>query len=440
MLRWSWLKILLLILVFSLGFCLGVTRLLISLPDNSDFDRLVGQKIAFTGRIVAEPSVREKSTQLVVAPENGNSNLLLIAPSYPEFHYGDKIKVEGKLVEPENFVTDSSKTFDYINYLAKDDVYYEMVFPKIESMESNWTFRGWLYELKQSFLSHLAQTLPEPEASLLGGIVIGAKQSLDEETTDTFRATGLSHVIVLSGYNITIVAESVLKLLRRLPLFYGSVFGALAIILFVLMTGATSTAIRAAIMALVALLGRLSGREYDGLRALVIAGFLMILYNPRILVYDLSFQLSFLATLGVIIGPPFLAPYLKWLPERFGLRGIFVTTLAAQLLVLPWILYKMGQLSLVALPINLLVLPIIPLTMFLGFVTGLAGFLGYAISLPLAYLAYLPLWYIIKIANLGASLPFASLNISHFSLIFTILIYSFYIYWYYRKTREKISH
>jgi competence protein ComEC len=431
-------KFWLLLLVFFLGFIFGAARLLISLPDNSDYNKLLGQKINFVGRIVAEPSVREKSTQLVAAPENGNSNLLLIAPSYTEYRYGDKIKVTGKLVAPENFETDSGKTFDYINYLAKDDVYYEMIFPKIELLESRWTFVGQLYRLKQGFLHHLAQTLPEPEASLLGGIAIGAKQSLDQETSDNFRTVGLSHVIVLSGYNITIVAESVLKLLKRLPLFYGSALGGLAIILFVLMTGATSTAIRAAIMALVALLGRLSGREYDSLRALIIAGFLMILWNPQILVYDLSFQLSFLATLGVIIGPPLLTPYLKWFPERFGLRDVLATTLAAQLLVLPWILYKMGQLSLVALPINLLVLPLVPLTMFLGFALGLIGFLSYSLSLPIAYLVYLPLWYFVKIAELGVSFPFASLNLAHFPLIITVSIYSFYIYWYYR--RRSVPH
>src|SRR3989344_4063684 len=109
-----WFKFSLFIFIFLTGFLFGVARLLISLPDNSGYDKLLGQKITFTGRIAAEPSVRDKTTQLVVQPNNGNSNLLLITSSYPEYHYGDEVTVSGKLASPKNFATDSGKIFDYV--------------------------------------------------------------------------------------------------------------------------------------------------------------------------------------------------------------------------------------------------------------------------------------------------------------------------------------
>ena len=410
-----------LVFLFGLGF--GVGRMRLAQYHDNSYGNDLGRKITITGRIIEEPMVGEKTTQLILAPESSDARIIIFAAHYPEYRYGDTITVTGKLLEPQNFETISGTIFDYQNYLAKDDIYYELIRPAITLNGSTSSLKAWLYNLKQHFLASLTTTLPEPQAALAGGIIIGAKQSLDQTTTDQFRTVGLSHVIVLSGYNITIVAEAVMRLLAGLPIFVGASLGAISVSLFVLMTGASSTAIRALIMALVALLGKVTGREYDSLRALGVAASLMLLLNPRLLVFDLSFQLSFLATLGVIIGPPVLKRYLTRVPERFGLRETLATTLAAQILVLPWILYKMGQLSLVALPVNVLVLPLIPLTMFLGFLAGLVGLLSYSLSLPLAWLTYLPLQYILSITQLFAALPFAAVTFSHFPLILTIIIY-----------------
>jgi competence protein ComEC len=414
----------LLIALIGLGFVFGAARLQWAERRDHRYDPLVGQSVSFNAQVVTEPSRREKSTQLVVRPAGSDSKFLLIVPLYPEYQFGQSLRVEGKLSQPENFETTAGREFDYQNYLAKDDIYYQLIFPQITVVESPPTLRGSLYQIKQRFLESLARALPEPHAALLGGITIGAKEGLDQATNDLFRTVGLSHVVVLSGYNITIVAESVAKVLTKLPRMWGAGLGALAVIIFIIMTGASSTAIRAGVMALVALLGRVTGREYDSLRALGVAGLLMLVWNPRLLVFDLSFQLSFLATLGVIVGPPVLTSYLKWVPARFGLRETLATTLAAQIVVLPWIIYKMGQLSLVALPVNLLVLPLVPLTMLAGSLLGLVGSFSYSLSLPLGYLAYLPLAWFLGVTKLFAVLPFAAVIIPPLNFIFIGAVYA----------------
>ena len=154
----------------------------------------------------------------------------------------------------------------------------------------------------------------------------------------------------------------------------------------------------------------------------------MILLNPFVLAFDVSFQLSFIATIAVIFFTPKVEKYFSWVPKSFKFREIFSVTCAAYIFVLPFILYKMGNLSLVAFPANVLILPFIPFTMLLGFLTGLLGIIWYGFSVPLGFISYLLLHWELKVVDFLAHIPFASLSISNFPLIFTILIYAYFIY------------
>jgi len=179
-------------------------------------------------------------------------------------------------------------------------------------------------------------------------------------------------------------------------------------------------------MALLVLLARATGRTYVITRALFIAGFFMILHNPKILVFDSSFQLSFMATLGLIYLAPKIEQYFKLVPTKWQLREFATATVATQLFVLPMILYKMGDLSLVALPVNILVLAFIPITMLFGFLTGVVGFVSTLLSLPLAYVTFALLSYQLKIVEVFASFPYASLHIESFPLWLAVLFYAVY--------------
>jgi len=194
------------------------------------------------------------------------------------------------------------------------------------------------------------------------------------------------------------------------------------------MTGASSTSIRAGIMASLALYARASGRNYDVARALLLAGVIMILINPFVLAFDVSFQLSFLATIALIFFTPKVEKYFSWVPKKFNLRDIISVTVAVYIFVLPFILYKMGNLSLVALPANVLVLPFVPITMALGFMTGFAGMVHYFLAVPVGYVSYLLLHYELGVIRLLSGIPFAALNIPSFPLVLTLLIYACFLY------------
>jgi competence protein ComEC len=181
-------------------------------------------------------------------------------------------------------------------------------------------------------------------------------------------------------------------------------------------------------MATLALIARATGRNYDVARALILAGVFMVLLNPFILAFDVSFQLSMLATVAVIFLSPKIEKYFKWAPERFGLRDIISVTTAAYIFVFPFILYKMGNFSLVALPANVLILPFIPFTMMLGFLTGFAGLIWYVLAIPFGFISYLFLHYELSVINFFSNLPFAAFSFPNFPLFLTIIIYAYFIY------------
>ncbi len=429
--------------IFSLALALGLARVNFAnfgTASESDLSEKIGSEIELTGMISGEPDEREESVRLTFSPDDLTEKVLIVTGKYPARVYGERLRVTGKLERPENFETDAGRQFDYINYLSKDEIYYIIRQPRLESLGLDNSVlvktRRALFTFKQAFLAKLTRTLPEPHAALLGGVTIGARRGMPELWQERFRTAGLSHIVVLSGYNITIVAEMMLKALSFLPALAATLAGAASVVVFTLATGASSTTVRASIMALVALLARATGRVYQSLDALLLAAFCMIIYQPKVLLFDLSFQLSFLATWGIIVGPPLIRPYLGWITERLSFRELVVSTLSAQIAVLPWILYKIGQLSFVALPTNLLVLTFVPFAMFLGFFVALAGFLNYFLSLPFAYLAYILLAYILAITKFAAALPYAAVYLRYFPLWLTLLVYFFFIWFWQRRENQ----
>ncbi|MFA6301016.1 MAG: ComEC/Rec2 family competence protein [Candidatus Paceibacterota bacterium] len=436
--RWG-----ILLSIFILVFFLGTLKFhLVDVPAPSIFESQVGlpaqagQKVSFSGEIADEPSIKENNQQLIVKVEEGNdkTKILLTTGLDADYKYGDEINFSGKLEKPENFITDTGKEFDYVNYLRKDGILYVMGYPKIEIVSrGNGNFvQNTLFLLKEKFLEKMNFAITQPENLLMGGLILGEKSSFDQAMRQSFVDTGTIHIVALSGYNVTIVAEWIMKLFSRvnfgLPAQAGFGLGILTILLFVIMTGGSSTAIRAGIMATLALIARATGRNYDVARALVLAGVLMILLNPFLLVYDVSFQLSFIATVAVIFFAPRIEKYFNWATKKFGLRDIVSVTCAAYIFVFPFILYKMGSFSLVALPANVLILPFVPFTMMLGFVTGFLGLIWYVFAVPFGFISYLFLHYELGVVSFFSHLPFAALSFPNFPLWLTLIIYAYFIH------------
>lgn len=436
------------VLILSIG--LGLARYdLANINQGSIIaESFVGQNVVAFGVIIDEPDVRENNTNYriefsEISGVSVSEKVHVVASSYPQFTYGDKVLISGELQKPKGFKTDTGKYFDYASFLSKDGIFYQMVFPEIEFVSGgNGGFvKQYLFSFKNAFLSQVQKLIPDPQVSLLGGLVVGAKQSLGKKLQEDFRTTGIIHIVVLSGYNVTIVAEAIMRTLSLFPRAVGVSLGVSSIVLFALMTGASATIVRASIMALLVILARATGRTYDLTRALIVAGFFMVLHNPKILIYDASFQLSFLATIGLINFSPLLEKYASFITTKFHLRGFATATIATQIFVLPLLLYKMGELSLVALPVNLLVLLTVPATMLFGFLAGVIGFVSLLLATPFAFVAHILLSYQLKVVELFASFPFASVQINIFPLWLMLLFYGIYatVLWrIYKKTANVI--
>ena len=266
--------------------------------------------------------------------------------------------------------------------------------------------------------------MPEPASGLLEGILLGNKDALGEKWYEIFIIAGLVHIVVLSGYNLSIIADMLARLLSRAPKKVALIVGAVGIISFALMVGAEATVIRAAIMALVVIVGRALKRPHALMRALVLACGIMVLHNPLILASDPSFALSFLATFGLVTFGTLLESKLFFIPTFAGLRGIAAATLATQIFVLPALIFYTGRLSVVALLTNMLALPLIPSAMLFGFIAGVVGL----VSQTLGVVAMVPAWVLLsivtEIAHLASLIPGASISVATLQ---TPLIFGLYV-------------
>ncbi len=444
------------------GFCVillvgGAWRYLLV----SDTDNLVKQfndkgKISLVGVVAEEPDVRSDNVKYKISVTDikpfdygyasaqgisGENNktlrqtqgikdlgdILVVAKKYPQYQYGDKIAISGKLKTPS-----FSEDFDYQKYLAKDDIFSIIYWPEIKLLEPNRGNRlmAGLLAVKNKFKNSISQILIEPQAAFLAGLLLGEKRGLPIDLMAALARTSTTHIIALSGYNITIIAIALIGffnffMVRRTISFWLSVA---VIILFVLMTGAAASVVRAAVMGILILLAQQVGRLYQIRNALVLAGAIMVYLNPRVLVWDLGFQLSFAATLGLVYISPILQEWFISSDEEYfidpaeqiggksfvksskGLAQILSSTLAAQIAVLPLLVINFGQLSLIAPLANILILPFIPATMLFGFLAGLAGLIWIFLGKILAGIAWLFLTYEIKIIEILAKIPLAAVS------------------------------
>ncbi len=419
------------ILIVLILIAVAIVRFFFYLPKAPDYSSVVGKSVSLEGQVSEDPDIRLKNKHLNIKLKDNDVNILVFVGRDVEVSYGDEVKVKGVLEEPENFTTSVGKEFNYKRYLANKDIYYLIKNADMEIISSGNgnKIKTLLFKLRNSFIRNINNVIPMPESDLANGLILGVRGGFDEETNKEFIDTGTIHMIALSGYNVSIVADGVMKTFGTiLSKTLSIVIGIVVILLFIIMTGASSTAIRAGIMATIMLLGRITDRRYVAGRALIVAGLLMVAYDPRVLV-DMSFQLSFIATGGVLFLTPKVLRWFKFLPLRFGIREMVASTVAATISVLPILLYLTGVLSLVSLPANFLILLLISTAMLFIFITSMLGFILPLLSIAAGYITYLILLYILSVIHFFGSLSFASISIQSFPLVFTILIYSFLSWW-----------
>ena len=423
--------------LFCIFIAFGMVRAHVAdtpLPETFVSD--LKHRVSYNGIVVSDPDVRDKNQRVQVRVSSGEEStvMLVVAPRSPSVMVGDSVRVSGTLALPEPFEGDTGRVFRYDKFLQRDGVRFMLnyAFVRIVSPAPWYSIPAALARVKRAFINGLQATLPEPHSSLAGGVVIGGKTGLGNELQDAFVTSGLVQIIVLSGYNVMVVAQWIMAALAltSLPKKWSSLAGAGAVILFVGIAGLSATAFRAALMALVALYARATGRTYAAGRALLVVIFFMLLWNPLYLVFDPGFGLSVVATAGLIWLAPIIENLIS-LKNAFWKNAI-ATTLAAQIAVLPLLLYDMGLFSTVAIPANLIAMPIVPLSMGLSVLAGFAGILfGSAapvLGTLLAYPAYLTNSFLITLARESASLPLAALTLPPFPFTLVILAYAALIF------------
>ncbi len=412
-----------------LGFCVlffafGIFRFqnYFSKIQSQEIKNFVGKEISIFGTIEEEPVIREKSIVFPVKTEIGK--ILIKAKRYPEFEYGEKVKITGILKEPE-----TKDSFNWKNYLLKDGILVEMDFPEIKETGEKFgnPIKRFSIFLKKKIEEAIKQNLPPLHSALLKSLLFGEEQDLPFEWKEKLNQTGVRHIAAVSGMNITIISSLILSFLLFLGLwrhhaFYLSIF---LISFYVLMIGAPSSAIRAAIMGILFLTAQHFGRIASGERSVVFSATLMLLFNPLLLRYDIGFQLSFLAILGIIYFYQFFFEKLRKFPKT--IREGLSSTLSAQIFTFPILIYNFGQISLISPLTNLLILPLLPVITILGFVFSFFGTILQPIGSFLSFPSWFLLSYLLKVVDLFSKIPFSFLALK-VNFLFLLVSYSLLVF------------
>lgn len=441
---------------------LGAGRLLLSVP-RFDADDLATYNdrgwATLQGTVAGEPDVRGTYTNLRLRVdhltlENASHTVgglvLVRVPRYPEYGYGDRLEVAGMLVTPPEF-----EDFSYKDYLARQGIHSMVRRAQVTLLEGNGGSLFWrtLYGFKARAQRVIAAILHEPQASLLTGILLGVETGIPQDLMADFSATGTTHIIAISGFNFAIIAGMLSALGTRLFGRARSFYFALAgIVLYTLLIGASGAVVRAAVMGALYAWGVHLGRQTHALNSTLAAALLMTAWNPHWL-WDLGFQLSFAATLGLVLFTDPLQRRFRGLLERLlpkvwvepisaFLNEALVVTTAAQITTLPIILYHFRQLSLVTLLTNLLVLPAQPAVMLWGGLATAAGLIWLPLGRILGWVAWLFLAFTIEMVKLTAALPHASVNLGRVRAGTVIAYYGLLLagVWIMNQDREKRAH
>lgn len=348
------------------------------------------------------------------------------APQFPTRKAGDELEVTCALQDTREFGKGTQA-----ETLRKDGVWAVCDDARITRIAENRLTRGagLLNTFRTQVDTHVQKLFNEPYAGLLGGILYGARAGVSARLLTDFQRTGLSHVMAISGYNITIMVTALSILMVYAGVRRQHAFWILTgmLILFVIFTGASASVVRAGVMGFLVLLARQMGRASAITRVLVLSASVLVIFNPRIIMYDVGFQLSYLSTVGLVYGLPILENFFERVPEMFGLKEITLSTAAALIATTPLILYQFGRFSLVAPLANLLILPFIPMTMAFGFVALILSFVWIPLGTVFAWVTWVPLAYIVQTVSALSELEFASFSI-RIALPFMLAYYVFMVY------------
>ncbi|MFH1315379.1 MAG: ComEC/Rec2 family competence protein [Candidatus Uhrbacteria bacterium] len=385
--------------------------------------------------------------QVRVGDQTALGKVMVWMPKYPTISFGDQLAFRCELEVPEPF-----EGFAYDRYLRTRGVLAVCWWPESADIKSDTLtgvgpFRADLLSFKHSIYDKTEQIFSEPHSTFLSGLLFGGKGSVSSDLRQDFVDTGTSHILAASGYNVGIFSRFLF--LALVGLFFrrrtALVMVAGAIGLYVVIAGFDPAVTRAGIMGLIIVFGRSLGRARNdaALRnILTLTVAVMLLINPRLLLDDVGFQLSFLATIGLVMIVPRIEHKFRFIPTTGGFREALVSTLAATIITLPILILQFGQLSIVSLLVNFLVLPIVPYAMGFGAVAIAIGFISIKLASIISIAAWTCLSTMLYLIRWFGALPIASVLIPYHQIIaavVTILLIGFLV-WLYRRTQLRHEH
>ncbi|HQE92980.1 MAG TPA: ComEC/Rec2 family competence protein [Anaerolineae bacterium] len=431
--------------IVLIGLLAGAGRLALAQPridtGHIAFYNNAG-RVAIEGVVVREPDRRPTLTNLhldvqaLILPDGGRvplrGRVLVKAPPYNDIAYGDLIRATGWLESPPTF-----EDFSYRDYLARQGIHSLLRQADIEILASHQGFFlwEWLYRYKAHALKTLLTLLPEPQASLLAGILLGVESGIPDDLNAAFVATGTSHIVAISGFNLSIIAGIFIQMGGRLLKGRGkTLLPLVGLWLYTILVGASAAVLRAAVMATVMIIARREERATHGPTSLAAAVLVMALINPYVL-WDVGFQLSLAATLGLILYTEPVTRGFQRLFESFTsperaqhligwLSDALIVTIAAQITTIGVIVGVFHRLSLVTLLTNFLILPAQQYVMITGGIALIGGIILRPLGQLLGWLAWVFLTYTIEVVQWTATFPLASVELGHITLP---LVWGYYL-------------
>ncbi|MCD6233276.1 ComEC family competence protein [bacterium] len=418
--------------------------------EKSPLRNYISKEIEAFGEVSKEPDIRENFQKVKIRvdrvvyegkTQNLSANILANTNSLYSYHCGDRVKVRGILKKPKIF-----SDFNYRDYLKKDNIFAIMAKAKIEILSKNRGkfFQRHILSLKRKLEEVVYENFPLPQSSILGAILLGDKSKISAEWKKKLNVAGVRHITAISGMHIVILSGILMEFLVIIGFWRQQAFCfTLAFLWFyIVLVGCAPSAVRAGIMMSFFLFCQRIGRAQSAGRVLVLALFLMLLLNPFLLRYDVGFQLSFLATLGIIYLYPFFQKHFNKIHvlRELKVSSILAITFSAECFTLPILIYNFGYFSLISPLSNILITPLLPFVIASGILFLISG----VIWQPLAFLSSLPVYFLLKLitflVNFFSKFPLASLSLK-ISWIYLPIFYSLlaiFVYWLSLKEKEVI--
>lgn len=425
-------------LLVLMAFLLGITRVYSINSQTNHISDYTNNKVRLTAIVGTYPSIKGADKVLVLEPQSisfegmdtivKNGLVQTSISKYIEISKGDIVMLEMDLAEPE-----SSLEFDYVGYLKSNNIYAIGKNVKVLDIKrgSN-SLELATNSLRGNIVSKINKTYPDPHAKLLAGMLIGTREQFSPDFANNLSISSTTHVVAVSGYNISLIINTVMSMagyINRKVLIYSCYVGLIG---FVLLVGVDNVpAVRATLMGFALLLGMARGRRSSGLLVLLFVAVLMHIQNP-FTYKSLSFQLSFVATFGLMVFNGHLSKVTKKIFPKF-LNEDIGSTFTAILFTFPVVFANFGKVTLYALPANILIAPLVPMISFSGVIWFMVSFLDNTYVKLLEGLVWGSLELMIRIINLVATLPYSNLvysgNLTQVALcvivIITIILFEF---------------